>query len=292
MTDVSIPLPEVKMQGRSGCRLDVLKEGSRVIIKKYSCSLDYNDRLIKQAVKQYNFYNNIKSNSSFSTARVIETYSSQNSLAWFTMPYLFSEKYSDYLEKASVIELKKLLAAILNYFDTSLKESLPGTVELVIISSKIEDLVQKVKKTSFTGRDYFLSVLNYLKANIPNNPLPLGACHGDLTFSNILFSDDKVYLLDFLDSFIESPIIDIVKLRQDTCFKWSIMLEKEMPLHKKNKLIQTFNYFDREISLLCENRQLNEWYHYLQVFNLIRIVPYLTDDAELLFIEKSLRQLL
>lgn len=292
MTDVSIPLPEVKMQGRSGCRLDVLKEGSRVIIKKYSCSLDYNDRLIKQAVKQYNFYNNIKSNSSFSTARVIETYSSQNSLAWFTMPYLFSEKYSDYLEKANVTELKKLLAAILNYFDTNLKESLPGTVELVIISSKIEDLVQKVKKTSFTGRDYFLSVLNYLKANIPNNPLPLGACHGDLTFSNILFSDDKVYLLDFLDSFIESPIIDIVKLRQDTCFKWSIMLEKEMPLHKKNKLIQTFNYFDREISLLCENRQLNEWYHYLQVFNLIRIVPYLTDDAELLFIEKSLRQLL
>ena len=124
-------------------------------------------------------------------------------------------------------------------------------------------------------------------------PLPVGTCHGDFTFSNILFGDNKIYLLDFLDSFIESPLIDIVKIRQDTCFKWSVMLEKEMPSHKKNKLVQTFNFLDREIASFCSNNLgLSIWYNYLQIFNLLRIIPYLNNTAEIFFIEKSLRQIL
>ena len=48
--------------------------------------------------------------------------------------------------------------------------------------------------------------------------IPVGTCHGDLTFSNILFNGNNYYLIDFLDSFIESPLLDIVKLRQDTAW--------------------------------------------------------------------------
>ena len=131
-----------------------------------------------------------------------------------------------------------------------------------------------------------------MKTNIPGTPLPIGICHGDFTFSNILFGDNKIYLLDFLDSFIESPLIDLVKISQDTCFKWSIMLEKEMPAHQKNKLIQTFNYLDHEIASFCNNQLgMSKWYNYLQVFNLLRIVPYLSNSEEIFFIEKSLRQI-
>lgn len=281
------------MEGRSGCKLDVEKEYGHVIIKKYSSSIQYNKRLLKQANKQQIFYNNLPENRVFSTARVIEMYSSENELSWFSMPYLFAEKYSNYLEQASIIDLKKVLNSIIGYFNFNLKKSVPEKIADCIITSKIEELKWKVAENRYyTNKDNFFYALEYLKTNIPDMPLPVGACHGDFTFSNILFGDNKIYLLDFLDSFIESPLIDIVKIRQDTCFKWSIMLEKEMPLHKKNKLIQTFNYLDREIAFFCNNTLgLSQWYNYLQVFNLLRIVPYLNNSEEIFFIEKSLRQI-
>ncbi len=31
-------------------------------------------------------------------------------------------------------------------------------------------------------------------------------------------------MIDFLDSFIETPLMDIVKLRQDTKYNWSYLL--------------------------------------------------------------------
>ena len=282
------------MEGRSGCKLDVVKEGSHVIIKKYSSSIEYNKRLMKQANKQQNFYNNLPDNQIFSTARVIELHSSENALSWFSMPYLFSEKYSNYLEHASTVDLKKLLNNLIDYFNFNIKSSTPQQIDVSIIASKIEELKLKVTDNiNATEKEYFFNTLEYLKTNIPDMPLPVGTCHGDFTFSNILFGDNKIYLLDFLDSFIESPLIDIVKIRQDTCFKWSVMLEKEMPSHKKNKLVQSFNFLDREIASFCnDNLGLSTWYNYLQVFNLLRIIPYLNNTAEIFFIEKSLRQIL
>ena len=32
----------------------------------------------------------------------------------------------------------------------------------------------------------------------------------------------RLYLIDFLDSVIESPLFDIIKIRQDTYFNWTI----------------------------------------------------------------------
>ncbi|HEX8278448.1 MAG TPA: phosphotransferase, partial [Segetibacter sp.] len=199
-----------------------------------------------------------------------------------------------YLEQASIVDLKKLLDNLIDYFNFNIKSSAPQKIDVGIITSKIEELKLKVTgNINAPEKEYFLNVLEYLKTNIPDMPLPTGTCHGDFTFSNILFGDNKIYLLDFLDSFIESPLIDIVKIRQDTCFKWSVMLEKEMPSHKKNKLLQAFNFLDREIALFCNNNLgLSTWYNYLQVFNLLRIIPYLNNTAEIFFIEKSLRQIL
>ena len=287
-------LPEIKMEGRSGCRLEVLKNDKRVIIKKYSSSLAYNKRLIKQAEKQQDFFNHLPAGTKFTTAPVLDIKPSKDSLAYFSMPYLFSEKYSDYLEKVSFRDIKILLQEIITYLSHNIRKSRYELIDTETITAKVEELKLSIQRNIHLGDSRFLwEVINYLEQNVPVDPLPIGMCHGDLTFSNILFSDSKIYLLDFLDSFIESPIIDIVKLRQDTCFKWSVMLEKQMPQHKKNKIIQTFDYLDGEIAQYC-NKELGmlKWYNYLQVFNLIRIFPYLDKTDEVAFIEKSLRRII
>jgi hypothetical protein len=284
-------LPEIKMEGRSGCKLEVMKSGEHVIIKKYSSSFDYNKRLIKQAEKQQQFFSNLPPEPKFSTAKVLDVTPAIGSLASFTMPYLFAEKYSDYLEKISFSDLKILLHDILSYLSNNISQANYQLIERSVITSKVEELKGNLNGSLHSDNAPFLSeVMQFLENEVPEDPLPVGTCHGDLTFSNILFGDNKIYLLDFLDSFIESPIIDIVKLRQDTCFKWSVMLEKDMPMHKKNKIIQTFDYLDHEIDAFCEKKLgMTKWYKYLQVFNLMRIFPYLHQPEEVAFIEKSLR---
>lgn len=72
--------------------------------------------------------------------------------------------------------------------------------------------------------------------------LPIGACHGDFTLSNVLvltpLSGDglplspraqtkdtfRIALIDFLDSFVESPLADMAKLCQDLKYGWTLRL--------------------------------------------------------------------
>lgn len=286
-------LPELKMEGRSGCALSIEQHGNLAIIKKISNSLTYNSRLIKQAKKQKSFFENVDESNVFTTANVFDVYINQDDLACFTMPYLFAEKYSDFLDHVGFDRLKMILNHILKYFQNNISKANICNIDNSLIENKIADLQISINNNSSINPNHFNHILQFLKNNIPSQPLPLGFCHGDFTFSNILFDDHKIYLLDFLDSFIESPIIDIVKLRQDTCYRWSLMIEGNIPSYKYNKLIQVFNFFDKEIEAYCNiTLGMEEWYKYLQVFNFIRIVPYLYKENEIIFIKNTLKNLL
>ncbi|RYX81837.1 hypothetical protein EON73_04610 [bacterium] len=65
-----------------------------------------------------------------------------------------------------------------------------------------------------------------------------------------------------------------------------------MPQYKVNKLTQVFNYFDLELENYCKNLGLQDWYVFLQAVNLLRIVPYLKIQTEIIFIKNALKQLL
>lgn len=282
---------DLKMEGRSGCELVIEYQDNHAIIRKYSSSLKYNHRLIKQAEKQRNFYLS-NHTPAFLTPQILEISYEVNDVVWFTMNYVFAEKYSDYLEQINVKHLKKLIQTFIQYLDNSFKNAKKEFIDETIILNKFSEIRTNIIQNQLIKTNYFLQVITRLENCIPHTPLPVGTCHGDFTFSNILFDDHEMFLLDFLDSFIESPIIDLVKLRQDTCYKWSIMLEKQMPQYKVNKLSQVFNYFDRELENYCKNLELQEWYIFLQAVNLLRIVPYLKIQSEIIFIENALKQLL
>lgn len=282
---------DLKMEGRSGCELVIEYQNSHAIIRKYSSSVKYNHRLIKQAEKQRNFYFSNQTQAFF-TPEVLEINNELNDISWFTMNYVFAEKYSDYLEQISVKQLKKLIQTFIQYLDQSFTNAEKVQVKEVIFLNKFSEIRTNIIQNQLPEADYFLQVIHQLENNIPNTSLPIGTCHGDFTFSNILFDDHEMFLLDFLDSFIESPMIDLVKLRQDTCYKWSIMLEKQMPQYKVNKLTQVFDYFDKELEAYCTNLKLQDWYVFLQAVNLLRIVPYLKIQTEILFIKNALKQLL
>lgn len=106
--------------------------------------------------------------------------------------------------------------------------------------------------------------------------IPVGTCHGDLTLSNILFKGRTLYLLDFLDCYVETPLQDVVKLRQDTDFSWSLQLYQA-----------EFNWPRVQIALRYLDQRIDEafrrfdWYcrHYelFQFVNLMRVLPYCSE---------------
>ena len=105
--------------------------------------------------------------------------------------------------------------------------------------------------------------------------IPIGKCHGDLTLSNILFDGGENYLIDFLDSFIESPLIDIVKLRQDTAFYWS----EKMYTNKYDslRLHLILKILDERICIMASQfAWYDQYYHTFQLMNFWRIMQYAT----------------
>lgn len=128
-----------------------------------------------------------------------------------------------------------------------------------------------------------------LDFNVDKLILPNGNCHGDLSLSNIIFCDDKTYFIDFLDSYIESPIIDIIKLRQDTKHKFILFANRDKKIDfTKAKMI--LDYIDQQIVDFCNKKimTIDKNYNLLQILNLYKIIPYVqTEEKE--YIKEQIR---
>ena len=120
--------------------------------------------------------------------------------------------------------------------------------------------------------------------------LPEGFCHGDLTLSNLLFNNDDIVVIDFLDTFLDSPIQDIVKIRQDTQFHWSLRMLKLN--YDRVKIIQCLNYIDNKL-----HNEFKKYDFYLntykifQILNFLRIIPYCNNDYDVQFLKKRIKLL-
>jgi len=135
-----------------------------------------------------------------------------------------------------------------------------------IIKSKVqkicpEKIIAKYEEvTPNKDFDYIFYELNEME-------IPIGKCHGDLTLSNILYNG-KFIIIDFLDSFIETPIMDIVKIKQDTKYGWSFMIA-EQSINTRMKCIM------KEINNNLDNRFKHfEWFKYCKIFEILCLMKY------------------
>jgi thiamine kinase-like enzyme len=282
----------LKMDGRSGCLIEILQYKDKPVIRKYSNSIDYNKRLLKQVSKQSNFFYDFRIDH-FKTPVIFDYYEGNNeNFSWFEMEFIHAEKYSDYLERTSIKQLNHLIDTLFDYFNTMMQKAVTGNPDENIFLNKIKELRSKTTDPNKFDTVFLSGLYQYLETNIPTGKIPLSTCHGDFTLSNMLFTDSHIYLIDFLDSFIESPIIDIVKLRQDTHFKWSLMIDNNIEKYREYKLIQILDFIDLKLEEYCNtNPMINNWYTYLQLFNLLRILPYVHNEKEISFVQNSLKKI-
>ena len=236
---------ELKIKGHSGCTLNVIESPDGRLLVEKGCKESYIERLNKQQEKQQ-YAQQLVVNGTYKDISVPSSEWKDNKIL---MDYIHSKSFIEYFERAAIDDLKKLTNTLINYIDAELSLSEIKTIEKDKFIKKIESVQETcghnelidVKKVNKYFTLCKAKVLSYNEINIP-----VGICHGDLTFSNMLFTNSGMYLIDFLDSFVETPLQDIVKIRQDSKYEWSTMMtdQKYNIVHVKMVL----NYIDNCIS--------------------------------------------
>lgn len=222
-------------------------------------SLTSNSRLIAAAQKQQDFKSNF-----FKSPTIHEITDSS-----FTMEYINGESFIDFFIRASKRDLDGLILKLDGYF----KERIVGDYYL-----PIDIIIDKLK--TLPNTEYLIDFLRDKKTI----KIKAGLCHGDMTLSNMIFAEE-IYLIDFLDSYMESPTMDILKLRQDTNLYWSFnMIDK---VSDKIKLKIGLNYIDEWLNSTFDM----EYYNLLQCINLHRIFPYAKDSQIVEYLNKNIYKL-
>ena len=278
---------KLDIQGHSGCEIVIVHEDNDLFIHKSTHDSGYVPRLVNQANKQIAAskieYQNIR------VPKVFEVEQNETS-ATIKMEYIYSRNYVEHFEQAGFEQIKYLIGAIKYFIDLEINNSRIETVPSHILTDKMADVARKVEKNVHLKDDAEAQELvrksSIVMDKVGNMVLPVGMCHGDLTFSNILFNGNNYYLIDFLDSFIESPLLDIVKIRQDTSYLWSTLMYNK-PFDKVRLSIIS-EKIDVAIDEYFSGRYqwYRDYYMPLQLMNFLRILQYGHDDKVISYLKK------
>lgn len=282
---------EIEVKGHSGCQIDVVREGRELFVYKSSRDPKYLDRLTLQAEKQ-----KMAAIPELQHIRVPKVHEivRTDELVCVKMDYVYSRNFVEFFEQAGFEQVNYLTEALIKYLELEIEQSRLTTVKRETVTEKFYDVKTKtLSNKNLEGDEEIEKILSdsqNIFDGLPDMLMPVGICHGDLTFSNILFNGNNYYLIDFLDSFIESPLLDIVKLRQDTAWLWSQL----MYVHPFDtiRLRIAFNKIDKEIDNYFRGKY--EWYtlYYkpLQLMNFLRILQYAHESKVINYLKNTINE--
>ena len=282
---------EIEVKGHSGCKIEVVREDNELFVYKSTYDLNYLDRLQIQAKKQQS-----AEQLELQHIRVPKIFNvfKDNYSVTIKMEYVYSKNFIGYFEYAGFEQISYFIKALCLFLNYEINNSPLLIVNGDIVKRKFDDVYKKTINNEALQNDKEIKKLMDQSAihfaNVKDMLLPVGKCHGDLTFSNILFNGNNYYLIDFLDSFIESPLLDIVKIRQDSAYLWSrLMFEGN---YDEIRLKIVADKIDKEIVHYASQY---EWFHYyplFQLMNFLRVLQYAHEEKVIVYLKHIIKQLL
>ena len=284
---------EIQVKGHSGCQIDVVSEDSGIYVYKSTADPKYLRRLALQAKKQ-----RAAAEDEYQHIRVPQIFELQENAdtTIIKMQYVYSKNFIEFFEQAGFEQVDYLIGALEYFVEHEISKCELQKVAPKIFQDKFAEIKGKcLTNPLYEGNEVILSILNRSEQvfnSLPELTMPIGICHGDLTFSNILFNGNNYYLIDFLDSFIETPLQDIVKIRQDTQFRWSQLMYTKPYDATRLRIVcdkidhEIHQYFTRKYQWYSDN------YSVVQLMNILRILPYAKEEKVVQYLVDVLNQLL
>jgi hypothetical protein len=252
------PLGHFRLPGNSGFQVELVAGN---LVRKSAQGLGA-ERLRRQIEKQRSFP--LDGSSGRIEAPLVRSESATADSYHAEMDFIVAKDFVQFFTEAGRPTLHETVTLLTSFIQGNLARSTEQDVTEKL-ADKLDELARRGVGLPYLAAARALSTRPVL--------IPVGPCHGDLTLSNILFKGHRLFFIDFLDSFIESPLLDVVKLQQDTAFGWSLELYTDPFDRTKLRIVLT--YLD---ALIREAFASFRWYqnHYrlFQIVNLMRILPY------------------
>lgn len=277
----------IEASSYSGASIDLVKIGDKFQIIKVFRGDIQRDR--KSIIKQIEFD---------STERLksvpLEILDDTGHHMSVSMPFVSGMVGSDY-GKFSNFETKDFMKEVLNeYFQQLFNNSKDKFLPNEELISKIQSVMDAAKANPCISVST-INIMNRHALEITNQLnsvrliYPSSNCHGDLTLSNMIYSTshDCIFLIDFLSVFLDSFLLDYVKILQDLEFGWSARYEP--PQLKLKHAIFGESLLDE---LWRPPEKYNETITCLNLVNLMRIAPYIKDSITAEWLSLTLGKLL
>lgn len=256
-----------ELKGHSGCHVFLCEHGNTRFVKKISGATGYFQRLEQQMIKQREFEH------AWIRKPSVYEFGTENDCFYFTMEYIKGVQLSTFISRNTVRDLDPIIEQILTFVRSNVRDVTTD------FSAPLREKLWSISSTSDLQIDRYVQ---YCLA-FDWSSIPTGYCHGDLTFENILVHQSRLYFIDFLDSFIETPYLDLSKLLLDILVLWSWRFERRRPF------IKNAHIYEMVLSQL-DSREV-EIVRRLLVLNLLQILPYATARCNALFVRDALEHL-
>lgn len=267
-------MKDYELKGHSGCKLIVItkKNGSK-IVKKQSKHVSYNNRLKAQMKKQISY------KGVFNNCKIIkENYN--NSLYEFSMEYISGITVAKYMNNIRLVDIYKFVEL---FFSKICRDNTYDVGAREIFTKKIQSLKKTIIEESLLYSKCFELLENHeWKYIVPSE------CHGDMTLENMIIKDGEIYLIDFLDSFYNSWLIDIAKILQDVDALWAYRTYEKLNANLKIRLIILKQLIIEQLLTFRDGIYLVREVYYILLLNLMRIIPYTKDEKTKNYIENKI----
>lgn len=280
------------ISGHSGASLKIACENGRIFIRKSVC-LNF-ERLVRQGFKQQVFSGLYDC----SIPRILSMQACHDNGGYIDMEYVDGESFITAFDKKHV--RKSFKDNLVSFLDGEFSQSSECKISSKIFLSKLETTYEKISqnpiaKGSGNELQCICDNLSSLITDYDFYRIPIGLCHGDLTLSNMIFdSEGNFHLIDFLDCFVESPMMDIAKLRQDTRFHWSFLMCGGN-LDFNHEIIDFLEELDELLEnkyVLSSDDNVRHAYLIMELLNLWRILPYASSNEIADFVNGNLMKLI